>query len=208
MANKKNGWIKIYRDIWDNKLWNSNEPFDVRSAWIDLILMANHEDAEIVIGKTVHKIKRGQLHTSAKSLSTRWTWSLNKIRAYIRLLKDLGMITTESTTHGTTLTIVNYSKFQDLPHTEGTTKGTSKGTTNGTTNGTSKGTTNGTQTRSIKKAEAKERKKKEKGTLGISSDGTPYDHTEEVDGVTWYCWKDAEGSWHMENESKEEYPRW
>ena len=43
------GWISIHRKIQDSEIWNSSEPFDKRSAWIDLLLLANHEDNTIMI---------------------------------------------------------------------------------------------------------------------------------------------------------------
>lgn len=39
MADK--GWVKIHRAIEDSGIWQHKEPFDKRSAWIDLIMMAN-----------------------------------------------------------------------------------------------------------------------------------------------------------------------
>ena len=51
------GWVKIHRQIQDNAIWMSDEPFDSRSAWIDLILMANHEDKEVYQGGQFFKIK-------------------------------------------------------------------------------------------------------------------------------------------------------
>ncbi len=45
------GYISIHRKIWNSDIWNSNEPFDVRSAWLDLVLMANHKDKKMIYGK-------------------------------------------------------------------------------------------------------------------------------------------------------------
>ena len=48
------GWVKIWRKIWASDIWDDEEPFCKRAAWIDLILMANHEPHEIMIdGKPV-----------------------------------------------------------------------------------------------------------------------------------------------------------
>ena len=41
------GWISIYRQIQDNWIWKSKEPFDKRSAWIDLLLMVNHDKQKV-----------------------------------------------------------------------------------------------------------------------------------------------------------------
>lgn len=110
---KSRGWIKVYRDIQFSQLWLVDEPFDKRSAWVDMIMMANHEDKEVVLrtGKTV--IKRGQFHTSVQKLSTRWHWSPTRVRRYLELLVELSMIRTNGTACGTTVTIVKYDVFQD-----------------------------------------------------------------------------------------------
>ena len=42
------GWIKVHRDLNDHWIWKSKEPFDKRSAWIDLILLANFKDFKTV----------------------------------------------------------------------------------------------------------------------------------------------------------------
>lgn len=36
------GWIKLHRKLSDNPLWTC-EPFTKGQAWVDLILLANHE---------------------------------------------------------------------------------------------------------------------------------------------------------------------
>lgn len=117
------GWISLHRQIQENWLWTSNEPFDMRSAWIDLLLLANHEDVKAVKGKTIVTFKRGTVNLSVSALADRWKWSRGKARRYIELLKSDGMITVDSTTNGTTITIVNYSVFQDLRPTDDTTNG-------------------------------------------------------------------------------------
>lgn len=136
------GYISIHRKIWDNDIWQTKEPFDVRSAWIDLLLMANHADNDCIMGKSLVRIKRGQLHTSINHLAKRWRWSMNKVRRYLRLLDETGMIQTDGTANGTTITIVKYEVYQNQRQTNGI----ANESTNGTTNESTNGTTNGTQT--------------------------------------------------------------
>ena len=130
------GYILLHRQIWDDEIWKSKEPFDLRSAWIDLLMMANHADNESVKGKSVITIKRGQLLTSYDHLAKRWRWSKGKVRRTIELMVKLNMVHADSTTNGTTLTLVNYDVFQNQRHTNGITNSTTNGTTNDTTNGT------------------------------------------------------------------------
>ena len=117
------GYIKLHRRIMENILWNE-KPYSKGQAWVDLLLMANHADNEVLLGNEVFIIKRGQLHTSELKLSKKWGWSRKKVRAYLKLLKNAKMATTIGTTKGTTITIENYSEYQDY----GTTKGTAEGT--------------------------------------------------------------------------------
>lgn len=113
MAKKKDrGWIKIYRQIESSDIWNLDEPFGVRSAWIDLILMVNHEDRTILINGRPQKIAVGQKWTSVRTLAARWHWSKDRVMRYTKMLEKLGMITLEKTSNGTLLTVINYESFQ------------------------------------------------------------------------------------------------
>lgn len=111
------GWIKIHRQIQDCDIWDTEEPFDYRSAWIDLLLLVNHKDKKTVFdGKSI-TVKKGQRITSVRKLSERWHWSVNRTYRYLRLLEDLGMIQKESDNRRTLLTIVKYEDFQDTENT-------------------------------------------------------------------------------------------
>lgn len=107
------GWIKLHRSIKESILWNSSEAFDKRSAWIDIILSANHADNEFLLGNQKVKVERGSFITSEKKLMTKWKWSKSKVRNYLKLLENENMIIKKSDTKKTTLTVVNYSVYQD-----------------------------------------------------------------------------------------------
>lgn len=148
------GWIKLHRNIQESKLWTDEEPFDRRSAWVDLLLMANHEDKKVIIKGQIVTVKRGQRVTSLYKLATRWRWSRDRVRRYLTLLESDNMITRESDSNKTTITIVNYGLFQDTRTTDKTTDNTSDNTSDNTTDNTtdkaSDNTTDNTQTRMIK----------------------------------------------------------
>ena len=113
------GWIKLHRQIMECDMWDSeDEPFDKRSAWIDLLLLANHRDKMIVFNRKPLTVGAGQRITSIRKLGERWNWSTNKVRRYLDTLEELGMITRESDNKKTLLTIVNYGKYQSEPHTD------------------------------------------------------------------------------------------
>lgn len=107
------GWIKIHRKLQNNPIWtNSRMPFDYRSAWIDLLLLANHRDTEVVFDYEILVVKRGQLITSTRQLAERWKWGKDRVCKYLRLLETQKMITKNSTTKRTLLTVVKYDDFQ------------------------------------------------------------------------------------------------
>lgn len=123
MAESK-GWIKTYRKIQDCWIWQIDKPFDERSAWIDLLLTANHKDVKMLFNGELITIKRGQLITSVRKLSDKWQWDKNKTLKFLRLLENDGMLVRESDNHRTLLAIVNYEIYQDCTDTDETQKQT------------------------------------------------------------------------------------
>lgn len=125
------GWIKLHRQIQDNDMWGSeDEPFDRRSAWIDLLLLANHRDKQTVFGKQIITVRAGQRITSLVKLAERWNWSRDKVRRYLDLLESLGMLTRESDNKKTLITIVNYCIYQGNDIDDNTADKTANNTTN------------------------------------------------------------------------------
>lgn len=125
MAKKNKGYIPLWRDIQDNHIWTSDEPFDIRSAWIDLLLTVNHKEEKILIGRRVQVIKPGQTWTSYQKLARKWHWSYKRVLRYINLLKSDGMVYADGTPNGTLLTIVNWGNFTIQGNTHDTTHDTS-----------------------------------------------------------------------------------
>ena len=108
------GWVSIHRSIYDNWIWNDKEQFDKRSAWIDLLLMVNHEENKVLIDGKLKIVKRGQRITSLNKLSKRWKWSRKKVTNFLQTLEEDNMIILKKEQGKyTTITIVNYSFYQD-----------------------------------------------------------------------------------------------
>lgn len=114
MESRNKGWIKLYRQIQDCEIWfcDQEEPFDRRSAWIDLLLLANHRDKNTIFDGKAIVIQRGKYLCSVRKLAERWGWGKDKTLNYLRLLENLGMIKKESDSRKTLLTIVNYDIYQ------------------------------------------------------------------------------------------------
>lgn len=107
------GWIKLQRKITDCWIWDDGSPFDRRSAWIDLLLTANHADKKVVLDGQITTVKRGQILTSVRKLSERWKWSRTKVTAFLGILEKDGMVLKESDTKKTLITVENYGFYQD-----------------------------------------------------------------------------------------------
>ena len=105
------GWISIHRKIKEHWIWQE-KPFDKRSAWIDMLLMANHKDNKFLLGNGLVEVQRGSFITSEVKLADRWGWSRTKVRSFLDLLQNDNMLVKKSDNKKTTLTIVNYNDYQ------------------------------------------------------------------------------------------------
>ena len=107
------GWISLHRSIQNHWLYKEKRVFSKYEAWIDLIMMANHEDNKILLGQELILVKKGSRITSIRKLKEKWKWSNTKVTTFLKILKDDGMIDYKSDTKKTLITIVNYEDYQD-----------------------------------------------------------------------------------------------
>ena len=121
------GWIKVYRQIRSSWLWNSDEPYDRRSAWIDMLLCANHDGKTVCMDGKLMTVERGSFVTSQLKLAERWRWDRKKVKHFLELLEQDKMVAITTTTKRTTVTIENYGKYQDCGTSEHPTNGASLG---------------------------------------------------------------------------------
>ena len=105
------GWISVHRQIQEHWLW-AEKPFSKGQAWIDMLLLANHEDKEVLFGRKVTVVKTGSFITSEVKLSERWGWSRQRVRDFLFLLEQQKMIEKISDNKKTTINISNYAVFQ------------------------------------------------------------------------------------------------
>lgn len=106
------GWIKLHRIIQDHWLYRIDRKFSSFEAWLDLLMMVNHEDKKVNLGNELIEVKRGQRVTSIRKLCDKWNWSNSKVKQFLNLLKDDGMIEYISDTKKTLITVVNYELYQ------------------------------------------------------------------------------------------------
>ena len=106
------GWICLYRQIQEHWIWKSKEPFDKRSAWIDLLLMVNHKKEKVEFDNKFIDVERGQKITSLEKLSARWKWSRHKVSDFLNRLEQDAMLVQVRDKKKTLISIENYDKFQ------------------------------------------------------------------------------------------------
>lgn len=106
------GYVKLNRCIKRNWLWTAKEPFDMRSAWIDLLLSACWKDEKKLFNGKLTVFKRGTVYKSMTELANRWHWHRTTVGRFLKLLESDEMVQVNATTHGTTITIVNWDFYQ------------------------------------------------------------------------------------------------
>lgn len=121
----KQGWISIHRQLQSHWLWDE-KPFSKGQAWVDLLMLANHEDVKMPYKGEIITCKRGDVNRSILQLSERWGWSRGKTRDFLKLLENDEMVTVNATTHRTTITIVKYEDFAYKPTTKSQQKANKK----------------------------------------------------------------------------------
>lgn len=107
------GWIKLYRDLLDNPLWQYSTP-EQKTVLITLLLMASHGEKEWIWKGKKYAVKPGQFITSLESIVKKCGKgvSIQKVRTALKLFKNLDFITDESTKQSRLITIVNWGVYQ------------------------------------------------------------------------------------------------
>lgn len=111
------GWIKTNRELQQHWLWE-DKPFSRGQAWIDLIMLANHKNNKFVFNGELIEVERGSFITSEVKLMERWGWSKTKVRNFLDMLENDSMLVKKTDHRKTTLSIVNYSVYQDFQTSE------------------------------------------------------------------------------------------
>ena len=139
MGSSDKGYIKLYRDIRDNWVWE-DKPFARGQAWADLIMMMNHKDREVFHDGRMITVKRGSRITSLRKLAERWGWSRHKVSEFLDDLEKSGMISQKRDSKKTLINVIKYDFFQGQQNQKGTVKGHSSDT-----EGTQKGHSSDTE---------------------------------------------------------------
>lgn len=108
------GWILLHRQIQDNWIWQSKR-FDNAHAFVDLLILANGVDKKTASHNRPVLCKRGTVNLSVLELSKRWGWHWRTVDSFLQALEQDGTIIVKKCQgKGTTITLVNYDKYQIL----------------------------------------------------------------------------------------------
>lgn len=187
------GWIKIFREIQNNWVWD-DKPFSKGQAWIDLLILAKRSDEKFMSGNRMVHGKRGCIYKSILYLSDRWGWDRKKTRGFLSALEEDKMITLKAAAHGTTIHIEKYDDYQGTGTSKGAIKGQPKDN-RGTANGQPKpGTTKSVEISSVSgisgttEGQQKDSKRTEEGqhlpTYKKIKKNTSYSKEDEEGGVS------------------------
>lgn len=113
----KQGWISLHRSIQDNWIWEE-KPYDKARAWIDILLMVNHEKKKVLLGSQLIDVDKGEKITSIRKLADRWGWSTTKVDSFLKMLESDKMIELKKDTKKTVVKVLNYANYQDRNKTE------------------------------------------------------------------------------------------
>lgn len=109
------GWIKLFRSIKDHWIYREKRSFSRFEAWVDLLLEANHSSKKFLLGNELVECKRGETISSLRKLSKNWGWSTTKVKNFLKLLEEEGMVTYKSNSKYTHIRIENYDFYQSGP---------------------------------------------------------------------------------------------
>ena len=112
MILKREGWFKIQRRILKNKVW-IEQSFSKAQAYVDLLLRASYkEEGKVCIKGKMITLKAGEQARSLITLGNEWKWSVNKVRRFLELLQDSGMVTVNATALTSIISITKYQEFR------------------------------------------------------------------------------------------------
>ena len=96
----------------DNPLYKQKRKFSKFEAWIDILLSVNHREGKVLIDYSVETVKRGEFITSEVKLANKWNWDRKTVRKFLTLLQQEEMILKSSTKRWTSITVINWDKYQ------------------------------------------------------------------------------------------------
>lgn len=111
----ENGYIKLSRKFFDNKIWQAARAFSECEAWLDLIQSARFEASPTTSRIGCYEVTwgRGQYPASVRFLAKKWGRSERWTRTLIGKLKRNGMVSVDESQGISVITLINYEKYNE-----------------------------------------------------------------------------------------------
>ncbi|MDH4202315.1 MAG: hypothetical protein OEV87_05435 [Phycisphaerae bacterium] len=111
--NTSTGWIKLYRCLLDDPLWQCSTS-EQKNILVTLLLMANHAEKKWQWNGQPYTCQPGQMITSLNSIQEKCgkQISIQKIRTALLRFEKMGFLNKQSNTESTLITICNWRDYQ------------------------------------------------------------------------------------------------
>jgi hypothetical protein len=103
------GWIKLHRKLLKHWIWQNDKYL---KAWVYCLFRANHTNTKVLIGAKLIELKPGEFITSRGNFAKDTEMTEQAVRTFWSLLEADEMITKQSTSNSTKLSICNYDSYQ------------------------------------------------------------------------------------------------
>ena len=112
MSNSK-GWISLHRKLLENPIFKN---YKLLQTFLYCLLKATHDDYELLIGDQMVSLKKGQLATGRKAISSATNLSEQNVRTALSKLEKLGILTIKPTSKYSVITVVSWDSYQGANH--------------------------------------------------------------------------------------------
>ena len=116
------GFFMLKRSFFSHWLWDQDRVYNQGEAFLDLLQLAAFAPFKRVISGKLITIPVGGIAASERFLSERWKWSRTKVRHFLSLLEQDGMVKQEKDQGQTVLILCNYAKHSSYINQEKTTE--------------------------------------------------------------------------------------
>lgn len=103
------GWVATHRKLKESSFYKDSQAVHL---WIHLLISANHRDAQVVRGNKVYEVKRGQLLTGRKLLSSETGINESKLQRLLKVFEKCHMIEQQTNNVNRLISILNYDEYQ------------------------------------------------------------------------------------------------
>lgn len=112
------GYISLFRKFQRNPIWLDKDPFDKRSAWLDILFEARwHGSPNVtIIEGHIITVQRGEVAYSYPTWAKRWRWTPSKVRRWFKQLEKLGQIALVNEYKTMRVIVCNYDTYNDPCH--------------------------------------------------------------------------------------------